>query len=165
MGMQSASIQQSPNPSNGKGMGQQPTNSGPQGDYGDPNFDNSHVMQPRFASMANQLMGGQYTQGSYNGGQFDPSENGGLSSIPNTQQYAPPAGGPPMNQQPNPSMNAPAVMPSRQQPMGKGGRNVTMPSQGGQPRMGMPNAYSNTIQPWDNASIQPQNKSGKGKGY
>jgi len=52
-----------------------------------------------------------------------------------------------------------------QQPQGKGSRNITMPSQGGQPRMGMPNAYSNTIQPWDNASIQPQARSGKGKGY
>ena len=51
-----------------------------------------------------------------------------------------------------------------QQAQGKGG-NVTMPGQGGQPRIGMPNAYSNTIQPWDNASIQPQTKSGKGKGY
>ena len=63
-------------------------------------------------------------------------------------------------------MVAPAVMPNNQyqQPSGKGSRNVTMPGQGGQPRMGMPNAYSNTIQPWDNASIQPQNKSGKGKG-
>jgi len=40
-----------------------------------------------------------------------------------------------------------------------------MPGQGGQPRIGMPNAYSNTIQPWDNASIQPQRQSGKGKGY
>ena len=63
------------------------------------------------------------------------------------------------------SMTAPAVMPSQPQPSGKGGRNVTMPGQGGQPRMGMPNAYSNTIQPWDNASIQPQKQSGKGKGY
>ena len=65
------------------------------------------------------------------------------------------------------SITAPAVMPRNQsqQPMGKGGRNITMPSQGGQPRMGMPNAYSNTIQPWDNASIQPQARSGKGKGY
>ena len=44
--------------------------------------------------------------------------------------------------------------------------NVTTPGQGGQPRMGQPNNYSNTIQPWDNASIQPrQTQSGKGKGY
>lgn len=70
------------------------------------------------------------------------------------------------NGQPDPSMMAPAVMPHRQnQAMGKGGSNVTMPGQGRQPRMGQPNAYSNTIQPWDNASIQPQKQSGKGKGY
>jgi hypothetical protein len=37
-----------------------------------------------------------------------------------------------------------------------------------QPRFGRPNQYSNTIQPWDNASIQPQQgigKGGKGGGY
>ena len=37
----------------------------------------------------------------------------------------------------------------------------------GQPQMGQPNMYSNTIRPWDNASIQPQqsrNRGGKGKG-
>jgi len=101
MGMQSASIQQSPNPSSGKGSSRKMGFS-----------DQSFV------------------------------ENG------------------------NP-VAAPAVMPNNQsqQPMGKGASNVTTPGQGGQPRMGQPNAYSNTIQPWDNASIQPQNKSGKGKGY
>jgi len=52
-----------------------------------------------------------------------------------------------------------------QQPMGKGG-NVTFPGQGGQPRFGRPNTYSNTVGPWDNANIQPrQTQSGKGKGY
>lgn len=35
----------------------------------------------------------------------------------------------------------------------------------GQPRMGQANPYPNTIQPWDNASIQPQTQSGKGKGH
>ena len=51
------------------------------------------------------------------------------------------------------------------QPQGKGGR-VTTPGQGGQPRMGVPNNYSNTVGQWDNASIQPrQTQSGKGKGY
>jgi hypothetical protein len=34
-----------------------------------------------------------------------------------------------------------------------GGR-VTMPGQGGQPQLGMPNAYSNTLQPWDNQTNQ-----------
>jgi len=41
------------------------------------------------------------------------------------------------------------------------------PQVGQQPRMGQPNMYSNTIRPWDNASIQPQqsrNRGGKGKG-
>jgi hypothetical protein len=52
------------------------------------------------------------------------------------------------------------------QPMGKGG-SVNFPGQGGQPRFGRPNTYSNTVGPWDNASIgQPrQTQSGKGKGY
>jgi hypothetical protein len=51
------------------------------------------------------------------------------------------------------------------QPQGKGSR-VTIPGQGGQPRMGVPNNYSNTVGQWDNASIQPrQTQSGKGKGY
>lgn len=49
-------------------------------------------------------------------------------------------------------------------PQGKGG-NVTFPSQSGQPQMGKPNTYSNTVGPWDNASIQPRTQSGKGKGY
>lgn len=42
---------------------------------------------------------------------------------------------------------------------------VTMPGQGGQPRVGLPNQYSNTIGQWDNASIQPIRNSGKGKGF
>jgi hypothetical protein len=108
MGMQSASVQQSPNQGSGKGMG------------------------PAAGFPAQQTQ------------QVDDM----VSDVSN----------------PNPSMTAPAVMPS-QQPMGKGGnRNYTMPGQGRQPRMGMPNAYSNTIQPWDNARIQPQSQSGKGKG-
>ena len=50
-------------------------------------------------------------------------------------------------------------------PQGKGGR-VTYPGQGGQPQMGQPNNYSNTVGGWDNASIQPKQPSygGKGKG-
>jgi hypothetical protein len=51
-----------------------------------------------------------------------------------------------------------------EQSQGKGG-NVTYPGQGGQPQMGKPNTYSNTVGPWDNASIQPRTQSGKGKGY
>jgi hypothetical protein len=44
------------------------------------------------------------------------------------------------------------------------GGQVTMPGQGGQPQLGMPNAYSNTISPWDNSTNQPKQGSGKGKG-
>lgn len=71
------------------------------------------------------------------------------------------------------SLQAPANMPQPQdvmsnspmpQPSGKGGR-ITYPGQGGQPRMGQPNQYSNTVGPWDNATIQqPVQRSGKGKG-
>lgn len=39
------------------------------------------------------------------------------------------------------------------------GGQITMPGQGGQPKLGMPNAYSNTLQPWDN---QPNQSSGMG---
>lgn len=56
--------------------------------------------------------------------------------------------------------------PQPQQPQqfqGKG--STTNSATSGQPRMGQANSYPNTIQPWDNASIQPQKKSGKGKGY
>ena len=54
--------------------------------------------------------------------------------------------------------------------IGSGGKgNVTTPGQGGQPAFGQPsqqnqssNQYGNTIGGWDNASIQPQQTSGKG---
>ena len=44
------------------------------------------------------------------------------------------------------------------------GGQVTMPGQGGQPQLGMPNAYSNTMQPWDNQPEQPKAGGGKGMG-
>lgn len=61
---------------------------------------------------------------------------------------------------------APGQQPQTGQPMGKGGR-VTSPITSGQPRMGQPNMYPNTVGQWDNASIQPQQRQmrgGKGKG-
>ena len=54
------------------------------------------------------------------------------------------------------------------QPEGKGssGQKVTFPSQGGQPQMGMPNTYSNTVgQSTDQTNQPTQIQSGKGKGY
>jgi hypothetical protein len=79
--------------------------------------------------------------------------------------------------QPMPEMTAqPAVMPQG----GKGQQSNYSPSDGtmggkgastnsatsGQPRMGQPNRYANTIPQWDNASQQlgPAQSSGKGKG-
>ena len=44
------------------------------------------------------------------------------------------------------------------------GGKVTMPGQNGQPKLGMPNAYSNTVSPWDNSVNQPSQGSAKGKG-
>jgi hypothetical protein len=44
------------------------------------------------------------------------------------------------------------------------GGQISMPGQGGQPKLGMPNAYSNTLQPWDNQAQQPQGGMGKGLG-
>jgi hypothetical protein len=50
------------------------------------------------------------------------------------------------------------------QPMGKGGAQ-TNSATSGQPTMGDPNQYSNTVGQWDNTHIQPQSHSGgKGKG-
>jgi hypothetical protein len=43
---------------------------------------------------------------------------------------------------------------------GLAGGKVTMPSQGGQPEMGMPNAYENTVQPYN--PQQPKPSTGKG---
>ena len=83
--------------------------------------------------------------------------------------------------QPMPELTLqPAVMP----PGGKGQRNYEQPTYSppdntmrgkgsstnsatsGQPRMGQPNRYANTIPQWDNASQQlgPAQSSGKGKG-
>jgi hypothetical protein len=45
---------------------------------------------------------------------------------------------------------------------GKGG-NVTYPGQGGQPQMGKPNNYPNTVGSWDNSPMKPQSFSGKGQ--
>lgn len=70
----------------------------------------------------------------------------------------------------SPELMSTQVMPPQGQsdgisrPMGKGGR-ITYPGQTGQPRMGQPNQYSNTVGPWDNATIgvgSPFQTSGKG---
>ena len=59
-----------------------------------------------------------------------------------------------------PQANDGAIDPTQ----GMMGGKITMPGQSGQPQLGMPNAYSNTISPWDNSVNQPKQGSGKGKG-
>ena len=65
-----------------------------------------------------------------------------------------------------PESNTGAIDPTQNMTNGTGmmGGQVTMPGQGGQPKLGMPNAYSNTMQPWDNQPQQPQAGGGKGMG-
>ena len=70
------------------------------------------------------------------------------------------------NSQPD---NTPDVgSPSFGAPQGKGasGQRFTYSPTSGQPAMGSPNQYTNTIGRWDNASIQQptRQQSGKGKG-
>jgi hypothetical protein len=43
--------------------------------------------------------------------------------------------------------------------------NTTNSATSGQPQMGQPNTYSNTVGPWDNSNNQTQVQSGKGKGH
>lgn len=55
--------------------------------------------------------------------------------------------------------------PMASRPGGKNGQ-MTNSATSGQPRVGQPNMYPNTIGQWDNASIQPQQRQisgGKGK--
>ena len=49
------------------------------------------------------------------------------------------------------------------QPQGKGG-NYSMSATSGQPQMGAPNAYPNTVGMGDNMQIQPNMAQAKGKG-
>lgn len=49
-------------------------------------------------------------------------------------------------------------------PQGKGGT-ITTPVQSGQPSIGQPNTYANTVGPWDNSTNSTQMPfKGKGKG-
>lgn len=61
--------------------------------------------------------------------------------------------------------NPPSVSYGVQQPVGipsgKGGSNVTYPGAAGQPQIGMPNKYSNTVQSGDNSGMSGVSR-GKG---
>jgi len=56
------------------------------------------------------------------------------------------------------------AQPQMAQPSGKNGAAGQIPPQMGQPQMGRPNNYSNTIRPWDNSSMKREMQSRKGKG-
>lgn len=78
---------------------------------------------------------------------------GQFSQVAQPQTNQPPQGKGPISQ----VMQSPAAQQAQQtdgisRPMGKGGQ-VTYPGQGGQPAIGQPNRYSNTVGAWDNANI------------
>jgi len=78
-----------------------------------------------------------------------PQTSGGKGQAPAPQAETQP--------NPNPAAQTP-------QPMGKGGAQ-TNSATSGQPRMGAPNQYPNTVGQWDNTQQQTQQPmQGKGKG-
>ena len=116
---------------------------------------------------------------------------GGFSSAVQQPQASQPTsgkGGPIQSILPKPNQDVPQPMPAVMPEVGggKGQSNYEQPAQyappdgtmggkgtstnsatSGQPRMGQPNNYANTIPQWDNASQQmeqPAKRSGKGKG-
>ena len=100
---------------------------------------------------------------------MDPIEQSPQDQLLKTQQLqAEQPRFPQANQMPQDNVGPPLGN-SMGAPQGKGGAQgkVTYPGQSGQPKIGMPNAYSNTMQPWDNQSNQQglgQGLSGKGLG-
>lgn len=70
---------------------------------------------------------------------------------------------------PNQPVGNPQDLPSPSS--GKGGQQIqgsqgvsTNSATSGQPSMGAPNQYPNTVGQWDNTQIKPTNSGGKGKG-
>ncbi|MGI9142928.1 MAG: hypothetical protein ACR2IJ_07015 [Fluviibacter sp.] len=81
----------------------------------------------------------------------------GAAQNPNPDQGEPPNSG-------EPQQSPLAQYQQSGRPVGKGGA-VTNSSTSGQPRIGMPNQYSNTVGQWDNTQQQTQQPmQGKGKG-
>lgn len=89
---------------------------------------------------------------------------GGFTAQVQSPQTTGGKGGSPIQEQlpPAPATYNPAAGGPNMQPQGKG--SSTNSATSGQPRMGQPNNYTNTVGGWDNASIQPQRSGGKGKG-
>ena len=159
MGMQTASIQRPMQQGSGKG--------GPLGQAGqaptpEPQFDaTSYLAQnPDVASSYSQNNYGmtpeQFAQTHFQKyGQAEGRIGGNqMSSTMPTYQSVPnqPSGG-----------KGPSSVESFPDPQGMQGRS-TNSATSGQPIMGAPNRYSNTVGQWDNTQIKPIAQGGKGKG-
>ena len=71
------------------------------------------------------------------------------------------------SQTPDSVANQSVSLPAQQNsPQGKGasGQRYTYSPTSGQPSMGSPNQYTNTVGQWDNASVMPQPVQQRGKG-
>lgn len=110
-------------------------------------------------------MGGfssQVQQPQTNQPQVGNGKGGGISGLANTAANQ-------VIQKGNPSYQSPQPLDGVQggyapRPMGKGGAQ-TNSATSGQPTIGAPNQYQNTVGQWDNTQIQPvQRPQGKGKG-
>ena len=125
------------------------------------------IPSAQVAQSINQQQPAPQGKGGYGNAPVGPAAN--MQQVDDTMQQIMPAVMPQpqvMPQQPQGKGFAQQVAAPEQQPQqqfGKGG--TTNSATSGQPRMGRSNPYSNTIQPWDNASIQTQSNSGKGKGH
>lgn len=134
MGMQSASIQQ-PYASAQQGKGQGLPNPQAQMSPNQPPMDAREEMMRKFPQSAPQ--------------QMDPS-----MGVPNVE----PAG---MSGMENQIQKMQGQMP---QGKGQGAMGaITFPGQGGQPQMGQPNPYPNTINPSDNTGMVRNQQMGSGK--
>lgn len=97
----------------------------------------------------------------------------GIGLVQQSVNQAPPSDGTTKNEGVQPfAPNAPSSpvvqsgqTGSFQRSSGKGGSSFTYSPTSGQQQMGSPNPYPNTIGQWDNANIQPMQRSGKGKGF
>ncbi len=144
------------NPQGGKGMAQPQPQSGL-----DQNAINANPQ-----GFAEMQQGAQQQEQQHPGSTYL-SPMGGSNGRP--QGFDAPMGGP--NGQPQgksqggfaSNMQMPPPPQQPQQYQGKNG--TTNSATSGQPQMGQPNTYSNTVGPWDNSNNQTQVQSGKGKGH
>ena len=111
-------------------------------------------MNPQF-----QPVNGRQFEQVYGGPvQKNPTITPDMVGTPSQANMIQSSGGPSQGKGSGPSKNI-----GYPQTTGMMGGQVTLPGQGGQPQLGMPNAYSNTVQPWDNQA-KPQSGGGKGFG-